>query len=247
MDKPSLDTEIKAAANNAGWCDAMLRSHSRTTQIKPYLWSTSGDAPLYYPHAVTLGGPGYAAQQYADIAALLQAASRNGRSIAVKDSFACLDLTSLSCELLFAADWLSLAQPVPAMADGVALNVTWRQVQNSADLALWEQAWCGSPQVPEIFLPPLLANPDIAVLAGYMDGQIAAGCTLYRSPDTVGYTNLFVPPHEAEGWRRACIAEIMRLYPSCPIFGYESGQDSIAMQNIGFCRLGELLVWRSAD
>jgi len=225
----------------------MLRSHSRATQTKPYLWSTSGDAPLYYPHAVTLGGPGYAPQQYIDIAALLQTTSRIGRSIAVKDSFACLDLTSLSCELLFAPDWLSLAQPVPAMENGGALEVTWRQVQNAADLVLWEQAWCGSPQVPGNFLPPLLANPDVTVLAGYVDGQIAAGCTLYRSQDAVGYTNLFVPEHEAEGWRRACIAEIMRRYPSCPILGYESGQDSMAMQSIGFSRLGELLVWRSAD
>jgi hypothetical protein len=242
----SANTEIQAAANNAGWCDAMLRSHGRKTWTKPYLWFTSGEAPLYYPHAVTLGGPAYVQQQYADIAALLQSTRQDGRAIALKDSFACLDLTSLSCELLFAADWLRLTEPAQARQDGMAPHVTWQDVRGAAELILWEQAWCGSPQSPGVFLPTLLANPDVTVLAGYQDGQIVAGCTLYRSHQAVGYTNLFVPMQEAESWRLACIGEITRRHPASPVIGYESGTDSTAMQSIGFSRLGELLVWRSA-
>jgi len=239
------DTEMRAAANNAGWCDAMLRSHNGETWTAPHLWFTDGDAPLYYPHAVTLGGSGHAQQQYADIAQLLQAATRAGRSISIKDSFACLDLAPLSCEILFTADWLHLSIPVAGI-EKVELGATWRPVQTAAELMLWEQAWRGSPQISGIFVPRLLADPDVTVLTGYQNGQIVTGCTLYRSKDTVGYTNLFGPQNEAESWRLACIAEIARRHPDCQIVGYESGADSTAMQNIGFRKIGDLQVWRSA-
>lgn len=238
--------ELQAAANNAAWCDAVLRSHNRETCTTPCLWSTAGEAPLYYPDAVTLGGRALVREQYAAIAKLAQAAGEAGRSIAIKDSFACLDLTPLSCAILFTANWLCLRKPASASprAEGAA---RWRQIETAPELALWEQAWHGSPQIPGIFRPPLLTHADVTILAGYRHDEIVAGCTLFRSKNAVGYTNLFVPREEAESWRIACIAEIARRHPACLIFGYESGPDSAAMEDIGFRKIGNLRVWRSAD
>jgi len=235
----------QAAANNAAWCDAMLRSHGRATSTTPHLWQTSGKPPLYYPHAVTLGGQCHAKAQYADIARMTETTQRAGRRLAIKDSFTSLDLAPLGYEVLFSADWLCLSAGTQVRPD-TDVAATWQPVHSASDLQQWELAWHGAGQAPGTFLLPLLAHHAVTILAGYRDGQIVAGCSLYRSESTVGYTNLFMPTDDPESWRKACIAEIARRHPDCPLIGYESDTDSMAMQEIGCRKIGSLQVWQSA-
>src|SRR5206468_3475498 len=99
-----------------------------------------------------------------------------------------------------------------------------------------------------IFLPALLADADVVIIAAYRDQRMVAGVIANRTGDLVGVSNLFVPPEEGEPFRAGCVARVRDAFPGLPLVGYEAGRDLAALRALGFDVLGPLRVWaRSGD
>ena len=74
---------IRAARNNAEWCDAVCRAHGNPGEFHEGMWLNRHQVPRFYPNAGTLGAP---SQQQLDLIDELLAARIPG-GWAVKDSF----------------------------------------------------------------------------------------------------------------------------------------------------------------
>ena len=229
---PSDDLDQIAARNNADWCAAVWRSHGLPVEHGPGLVFCPAPTPRYYPDVVTLERSANPPDQIAAIAALC--AARPDISLAVKDSFARLDLTTLGFSELFEARWLCRrAMPDPALPG----PIQWRKIDTEADLTAWEAAWNTDGDPARVFRPELLAEPAVAVLAGFDgDGMIRAGGVASQGSGVVGLSNLF-------GSRRGVIRTAAALWPDLDMVGYESGNDLKAMEYYGFSALGPLRVW----
>jgi hypothetical protein len=138
--RPSLmldDRTIRAARNNAEWCDAVCRAHGNPGEFHEGLWLSRHRVPRFYPNAVTFAEPGQ--RQLELIDELIASGLPPGW--AVKDSFSMLDLESRGFQVLFTAEWIYLA--VSALRD-IAATVKvdrWEAVRSDRALAEWESAW----------------------------------------------------------------------------------------------------------
>ena len=104
------DRIIRAARNNARWCDAVRRAHGNPGEFHDDIWLNRHRVPRFYPNAGTLGEPSQ--RQLELIDELLAARLPSGW--AVKDSFSgTLDLASRGFRVLFGAEWIYL--PVSRM------------------------------------------------------------------------------------------------------------------------------------
>ncbi|HXM88586.1 MAG TPA: hypothetical protein VN916_03980 [Candidatus Acidoferrum sp.] len=236
------DRIIRAARNNAEWCDAVCRSHGNPGEFHEDMWLNRNPVPRFYPNAGTLAEP---SQQQLDLIDELIAA-RLPRGWAVKDSFSMLDLESRGFRMLFDAEWIYL--PVSRVKDIVAAekSTEWEVVRNDLALAEWESAWsrsAGDTGEDRIFLASLLENRDVAVVAGFHDGQIVAGAIANRSDGVVGWSNFFAPAPEIFDHAVASLATIARIFPGSPIVGYEHGDDLRNAHSLGFESIGPLRVW----
>jgi len=236
------DRYVRAAHNNAEWCDAVCRAHRNPGEFHDDMWLNCNAVPRFYPNAGTLAEPSL--RQLALIDELIAAGLQSGW--AVKDSFSMLDLESRGFRILFDAEWIYL--PVSQMKD-IALASTsarWGIVRNDLALAEWESAWtraAGDTSKDRIFLPSLLENRDIAVVAGFRDGDIVAGAIGNRSDDVVGWSNFFSPATEMFDHAVASLATIARVFPDLAIVGYEHGDDLRNAHSLGFESIGPLRVW----
>lgn len=217
-----------AARNNAEWCDAVTRSWGGSGRFEAALWINPGEAPPFYPNAVTL----------TQSLAVPEAIAKSQGDFAVKDSFAVLDLMPFGFTPLFEASWI-WRDPVPMKAADPA---AWRIVRDAASLARWEAAWRDGETALDLFRPTLLDEPGHAFVAGEIGGEIVAGCVASRSAEMVGISNLF----GAAGLRAGCIAAAMDFAPDLPLVGYEDGAALAAMKGLGFHALGPLRVWLRA-
>ena len=236
------DRIIRAARNNAEWCDAVCRSHGNPGEFHDDMWLNRQTVPRFYPNAGTLAEP--SPRQLALIDELV--AARLPRGWAVKDSFSMLDLESRGFRKLFDAEWIYL--PVSRMKDIVATGKStgWELVRNDPALAEWESAWsrsAGDTSKDRIFLASLLETEDVAVVAGFHDGQIVAGAIANRSDGVVGWSNFFAPAPEIFDHAVASLATIARIFPGSPIVGYEHGDDLRNAHSLGFESIGPLRVW----
>lgn len=235
----------QAARNNAVWCETVCRVHSTPGEFHDTLWLNRHPVPRFYPNVVTLSQDGTAAQ-LAHIQALV-AIGLPGRW-GVKDSFCSLDLAALGFQSLFEATWLWRApfQPLPNRA---ASSLHWTWVQSTPELAKWETAWSGSPAnnsstpQPRLFLPALLANPEIIFIVAYQDQELVAGAIGHHTDDVVGLSNVFVPPDDPVAFWAGCVAMAQRCFPGVPMVGYEHGPKLATAQEIGFGILQPLKVW----
>ncbi|WP_339377553.1 hypothetical protein [Calothrix sp. NIES-2100] len=210
------------------------------------IWVNQHETPRFYPNAVTLSRTEESTEQMEWI----QYLAKSGLSgeWGVKDSFCKLDLAPLGFRLLFQAEWIyrSASQPRP---DVNIVGVRWVKLDRQSDLADWEAAWNGDSakktrqKQPPIFLPSLLANEDIAVIAAYQEYQIVAGAIANRAVDSVGLTNIFTPTANAENFLCSCIAKVIDIFPDLPIVGYETGQEVTKLQTFNFEPLGSLRIW----
>jgi hypothetical protein len=256
------DTLLRAAAhNNAVWCDAVCRALGGDTAFGDGLWVNRRPAPPYYSNAVTFN-PTDTAAQTRGIRALFDAGLPDMWS--VKDSFRTLDLAPLGFGVLFEARWLGLRpdqarrglRPLPIDASAAH----WQRVTTDAGLAAWETTWRGdtantaAEARPRLFLPALLADPNLAFLAGYQDEHIVAVAAANRSDDGVGpvcgISNFFLPGADGETHRSSVLAGALSAaraaFPGLPLVGYERGDDLAAMRAVGFQTLGPLRVWSRA-
>jgi hypothetical protein len=118
-----------------------------------------------------------------------------------------------------------------------------------SELAAWERAWGGEPanQIDPnqagLFLPALLTDENIAIIAAYQDQRIIAGAIANCSGAVVGVSNTFVPEGEGERFRAGCLAQVSHAFPGLPLVGYEAGRDLAEMQALGFEVLGPLRIW----
>lgn len=239
---PEYDWVGLAVHNNAVWCDTICRAHGHAGEFLAGIWINRHAAPPFYPNAVTL-----AADQAEDqLAALrsLMAADIPG-AWAVKDSFAALDLAPLGFRPLFDATWLWRSGE-PILIDVASADRKWSRIESAAELAAWETAWRGEPSddpYARIFLPALLEDESIAILAAYHDEQIVAGAIANRTGQVVGLSNVFVPVQDAQRFRAGCVAAVQGHFPGLPLVGYESGAELAAFRALDFAELGPLRIW----
>jgi len=236
------DRYVRAARNNAEWCDAVCRAHGNPGEFHDGIWLNRNAVPRFYPNAGTLAEPTLG--QLALIDELITAPLPSGW--AVKDSFSMLDLVSRGFQMLFDAEWIYL--PLSRMKDiaPAKTSARWDIVRNDLALAEWESAWtraAGDTSKDRIFLPPLLENKDIAMVAGFRDGNVVAGAIANRSDDVVGWSNFFAPATEMLEHAVASLATIVRVFPGLPIIGYEHGDDLRNAHALGFESIGPLRVW----
>jgi len=195
--------------------------------------------PRFYPNAGTLADP--SRRQLELIDELLGARLPSGW--AVKDSLSALDLASRGFRVLFGAEWIYL--PVSRMKV-IGSSARWEIVRNDLALAEWEFAWgrsAGDTSEERIFLPSLLDDKDIAMVARYRDGRIVAGAVANRSDGVVGWSNFFAPAAEMLDRARESLATIAAVFPGSPIVGYEQGAELRNAHALGFESLGPLRVW----
>lgn len=223
---------MRAAANNAALCDAVVTASGGAGVFEPDLWFSRGPPPPYYPGLVTLTPDGTAAQ-LGRIAALGEACT------AVKDSFATLDLAPLGFRVLFEAAWLlrpaSTGQPA---GDALA----WERVRGPEQFRAWVAAWAdGGAEMP--FAAALLADERHAFLAGRREGRIVAGCVASRAAGVLGISNLF----GAEALWPSCLATAQAWAPGLPLCTYDRGAAAEVLLAEGFQRIGPLRVWQRQD
>jgi hypothetical protein len=119
-------------------------------------------------------------------------------------------------------------------------------VRNELAQAEWESAWgrsAGDTSEDRIFLPPLLDDKDIAMVACYRDGHIVAGAVANRSDGVVGWSNFFATAAEILDRAIESLATIAGVFPGAPIVGYEHGAGLRNAHVLGFESLGPLRVW----
>jgi hypothetical protein len=239
----------QAAYNNAVWCDIVCRAYGKPGEFLDGIWVNRGEVPRFYPNAVTLSEAGGSAAQLERIRDLVD--TDISGNWAVKDSFSTLDLGTLGFEVLFDAAWLfrpaSLRRP-----KGDVAGVRWARVSRASELAQWETVWRGTPvteghaEEDPIFLPSLLMDRSVVVIAAYREEHIVAGAIANRTGDVVGLTNLFVPERDPEPLRAGCVARVIEAFPGLPIVGYETGEELAAARALGFEELRPLRVWLRA-
>ena len=230
----------QAARNNALWCDAVCQVHGTLGVWTDALWFNRGMAPRFYPNAITLRP-----NQGNALGAVLDQLPIH---CAVKDSFNDLSLGNAGFQVLFEASWLwrAAAAVIPPVA---ALDMRWMRVSDEEQLTRWELAWGGISAVPgytlseRIFLPALLADPNIAFLAAWQGEQLRAGVIANQGAGVVGLSNLFAHDGDAAVTWAGAVAAIAAQFPGRDTVGYERGDDLALAQLSGFESIGPLRVW----
>ncbi|MFP1627258.1 hypothetical protein ACLB9X_19260 [Streptomyces sp. 5K101] len=227
------DRALRAAHNNAAWCETMCRAHGLPGAFAPRAWTNPRRTPPLYPDAVTLTPDASAADALAGIDTASPGAS-------VKDSFACLDLTAAGFELLFEAQWLYRPAGLPAPA----AQQEWSPVATAAELAEWATAWDGGRGLDGVFRTELLSDPATTVLvARDGDGRVSAGAVLSTSPGAAGISNLFTSDDDLDAAWAGCVSAVTARCPDVPVVGYEHGDDLAAALATGCEPAGDLRVW----
>jgi hypothetical protein len=222
-----MDDRIQVAVeNNARWCDLVCRSLGITTSWLEGFWVSRQPSPQFYPEGITLQGNLSREQVVDELPAGI---------CSVKDSFADLDIASHGFELLFEARWIYRA-PTARTARRPA---GWTTVSTEGDFVRWREA-CG---LTDVLPAALLRDESVRFLQRKRAQDVTAGAVLNRNGSVVGLTNLFstsVPLDEVWGDVAALCGQ---HFPSCPIVGYERGQELDAATNTGFTDLAALRVW----
>ena len=226
------DRVRKAALNSAEWCAAVWRSHGLPVEQANGVWFCPHPTPQYYPNVVTVDPDAEPVEQVALIAEFARDVSLD---LSVKDSFACLDLSSMGFGVLFDARWLWLTSSRPPLGRD---PLDWRRIEEEQGLLAWERAWRADDLDPlRIFPPELLKERRVYVLAGF-DGTetIRAGGVAYDAAGATGVTNIF-------GSRRRFLDALVNLSAPAEIVCYEHGPALVSAMTEGFAGLGSLRVW----
>jgi hypothetical protein len=93
-----------------------------------------------------------------------------------------------------------------------------------------------------LFLPVLLHDEDVCIVAAYKEKQIVAGALANGTGEVVGLSNVFTPEQEAERYW-GLLDVIAACYPALPVVVYEQGEQLALVLRVGFTSLGPLRVW----
>ena len=228
-----------AVANNASWCDAVCRSHGYPGTFSTRLWSSTRHRLRFYPNVITLH-PGVSAPEVLAVAAPSQPSGIED-SLAVKDSFARLDLAPAGLRLLAEASWIARDD---SRHDGAGDGLAWEKVTSPGELTDWEAAWAGRRGgASPVFRPGLLSDGRCTVLACRQDGAIIAGAIVYAAGAAAGISNVFTAGLSPDRLWAGVQWAVAGLHPRLPIVGYEEGVSLEAARQAGFDVLGSLRVW----
>lgn len=230
----------QAAHNNAIWCDTVCRAHGRSGAFHEALWLTWQAPPPFYPSAVTLQGTKGITAQLGYIQRLID----TGAADSVKDSFYTLDLLSKGFDVLFEAEWIYRSASLPKPDVEIA-GVHRKKISRASELAAWEAAWNREPAAEHepLFLPSLLSDDNVAILAAYYNQTLVAGAIANCTGEVVGISNIFLPAAEPEQYLAVCLAMVVDVFPNLPLVGYESGEDLVRSVSMGFESIGPLRIW----
>jgi hypothetical protein len=233
------DVQAICVRNNAEFCDRICGSHAVPGVFERSLWIQEKRGPAFYPNVITLTRNSIL-EQTARISALRTLSP----DIGVKDSFKMLDLSTIGMRRLFDAEWVWM-DPQPSRRI-VNQPERWGKVESVTDLEHWQAAWRGNDPAPAspVFLPTLLDDPSITILAAWYGTAIVAGCILNRdSCDIVGLSNLFAAEASRDRYLAAAVDQAIEFAQGSMLVGYESGEDLMRMQACGFRSAGPLCVW----
>ena len=225
--------------NNAEFCDRICRSHAVPGVFEPSLWIQEKPGPAFYPNIITLSRNSVP-QQTARISALRALRP----DIAVKDSFGMLDLATIGMRRLFDAEWVWM-EPAPSRRIATQRE-RWAKVESVTDLEHWQTAWRGNdpPLTSPVFLPTLLDDRSITILAAWSGTAIVAGCILNRdSFDAVGLSNFFGAEAGRDRYLAAAVDQAIEFARGSLLVGYDHGEDLMRMHACGFRSAGPLCVW----
>ncbi len=234
----------QAARNNAIWCDAVCKAHGIPGEFHKNLWLNRQPVPRFYSNVITLSSTDKV-RQMARVQELIESPLPGTWSI--KDSFSTLPLAELGFQVLFEAVWIwrvPLEVQIP-----LDIGIRWSVVKDPAELKRWEFAWGDElgniSAIPQqrIFLPSLLEDPDIALLAACQGEEIVGGAIANRTGDVVGISNVFACTGERHRIWTGGIRTIQGLYPGLPLVGYQRGEDLALMEELDFEQVGNLRVW----
>ena len=228
---------IAAAANNAAWCDAMCRAHGSIGRFDADAWTSPVRTPPFYPDAVTMGSRAGAIQ-------LLDRIDHSA-GCSVKDSFATLDLAPFGFDLLFDATWIH--RPPSATGPRSTSSIRSSVVADTGMLAAWQSAWAGDEKTSGLFLPALLVDPAVTMIAAFEGDAIVAGGVINETNDVVGISNVFAIHDRVDEIWATCVDWIAIAFPGRPIVGYEAANDLDAARSVGFDAVGPLRVWLMPD
>ena len=239
-----METRIKQAIrNNAQWCDLVCRAHGRPGEFLDDIWINRAPLPRFYPNAQTLSER--SSRQINSIKELTTQGLPAGW--AVKDSFASLDLTACGLTPLFDAHWIYLTQEqVSAVRLAPAPGVRWEIVRTDQMLEEWERAWCEAhhdTNRARVYLPALLEDREVAVLAARRGDHIVAGAIGNRSDGVIGWSNLFVKQARDLPDCAESLLMLSEIFPGLPVVGYEGGDALRSALSSGFEAIGRLRVW----
>jgi hypothetical protein len=228
-------TASHCARNNADLYQAVFRAHNIADTRTPEAWSSSANAPPYYSNFVALSE--------ASGTELSKQISKLKRELtppfSVKDSFAKLEIAKLGFSILFEATWIS--RSVHRVVSN--LPIQWKRVSSESDFARWQNAWQqSSPTEERVFIPKMLADPQLAFFAREDDGVFTAGCLANQSTDAIGLSNVFYAESNSDCFKQsaACLDTISM---GLPIVGYENGEALKLAIAAGFQEVGPLRIW----
>ena len=114
-------------------------------------------------------------------------------------------------------------------------------------LAEWERAWCEAhhdTNRARVYLPELLEDRGVAILAARRNNQIVAGAIGNRSDGVIGWSNMFVKEvRDFRGCAAGSLRMLAEVFPDLPVVGYEGGDALRGALLSGFEAMGPLRVW----
>ena len=227
----AADAARDAARASAAWCEAVCAAHGASGERTADAWRSRHPVPAFYPNLVTLS-PDIAAATGA-VRELETCGLPAGWG--VKDSFRTLSLDRLGFGVLFDGEWI-LHPP----ARRRPIRSEWERIATAEHLAEWEMAWGQSRGKARIFLPALLARPDVAFLAMRRARRIAGGLVACRTAEGVMLSNAF----GAEGAAlEAGVEAASDHFPDLPLMGWEPALELPRWRAMGFRSVGPLRIW----
>ena len=223
-----------AAANTAGWCDAVCRTHGIVTATDAVAWTSLTRSPALYPDAVTLA-PDVSVDE-------LLARIDRSQGCSIKDSFASLNLAGYGFRILFDGQWIVRQRAKPLV---VELGPRWTVVKGADAFVSWESAWRSHDGPFDVLRPGLLSLASVTILAAVRNDRVVAGAIVNCSSEVIGISYFFTEDDTvADNWR-SCLAFVDSLFPGATLVGYESGIDLLVVRTIGFAAAGPMRVWVS--
>jgi len=235
-----------AVLNNVRWYEAMFDAHGLTNEVDRMVWLSHEYPPPFHSNLVVLSP----ATSRTDIESYVYELEKMPRppGWSLKDSFACLDLSSCGFAQLFEAQWM-WRDPLEPGSRAAPTRLDWARVATGSELTAWENGWWGdarnesASRVNRQFPDRLLASHEHIFVAGRLDGRVLAGGIANCSPGVVGISNVFSPSAFAQETWSAITSCVCAAFPNTPLVGYERGTNLQLARGAGFTPIGPLRVW----